>query len=167
MSTFYFDKNDTLDKNLNKDLLLNEISEIIPSIRNISVFETNFVVIFEGDLNASQIEILSNKISSHKSMTTQQRLAKIIKEASEFGQNLILEFAAENMLMGITQAGKTKQVADYLTDVIRYVQTGSLYEVVNEIDRLKNSGIPENLSPYITEERMEIFKNRILGYLNG
>jgi hypothetical protein len=77
----------------------------------------------------------------------------------------MVEFASENVMMGITQAGKTKEVANYLTDVARHIQTGSLYEVINEIDRLKIEGLPQDLSPFITETRLDRFKQKILDYL--
>lgn len=96
-------------------------------------------------------------------LVVQQKIVDAIK----FGHNLTVKFATENVLMGITQAGKTKEVSDYLADVTRYCQTGSLYEVINEIDRLIASGIPTNLSPFITVDRLNEFKQSTLDYLNG
>jgi predicted P-loop ATPase len=89
----------------------------------------------------------------------------VISEAMEFGRTLVVDFAAENVLMGITQAGKTKAVADYLSDVSRYTQTGSLYEVISEIDRLIQEGLPSDLEPFITESRLIAFKQKIIDYL--
>lgn len=91
--------------------------------------------------------------------------AMAVKRAVEFGQELMIRFAGENVALGITQAGKTKEVADYLADVTRYLQTGSLYEVINEIDSLILAGIPSELSPYITQVRMEEFKSKVNNYL--
>lgn len=91
----------------------------------------------------------------------------IVKQAQSFASQIVVEFAAENILMGITQAGKTKVVADYLADVTRYAQTGSLYEVINEITRLINSGIPADLSPFVTQVRLEAFRQKIINYLTG
>lgn len=88
-----------------------------------------------------------------------------IAEAMKFGHDLVIEFAAENILLGITQAGKTKAVADYLEDILRYVQSGSLYEVLHEIDRLMHEGLPAELAPFVTEARLLAFKNKILAYL--
>ena len=90
---------------------------------------------------------------------------KIVTEAISFGQNLIIDFAAENVLMGITQAGKTKEVADYLADVMRYAQSGSLYEVLAEVNRLQTSGLPAELAPFVTTDRMNAFKLKIEQYL--
>lgn len=97
----------------------------------------------------------------------EKQVKSIVIDAKRFGDDLIITFATENILMGITQAGKTKAVSDYLADVTRYAQTGSLYEVVNEIDRLIALGIPSDLAPYVTTQRMTDFKQKVLGYLQG
>jgi len=90
----------------------------------------------------------------------------IIRSAIEFFNEIMTEFAGENISLGITQAGKTKDVADYLADVLRYGQTGSLYEVMSECDRLISEGIPAGLSPFVTETRLTTFKGLIQDYLS-
>jgi len=89
----------------------------------------------------------------------------IISNAMNFGATLKIEFAAENIAMGITQAGKTKAVADYLAKVIVYLDTGSLYEVINEVNSLISEGIPSELSPFVTESRLNTFKAKVQTYL--
>lgn len=94
-----------------------------------------------------------------------ENVKAIIEGAMRFGQDMMVEYASENVLMGITQAGKTKAVADYLANVIRYMQTGSLYEVIHEIERLKADGIPSDLNPFVTTPRLDAFKQKIVDYL--
>lgn len=89
----------------------------------------------------------------------------IVSNAIERGKELLIEFASENVLMGITAAGKTKAVADYLQNIDRYARTGSLYECVNEIDTLIAGEIPVDLSPFVTETRLLNFKQLVLDYL--
>jgi hypothetical protein len=67
--------------------------------------------------------------------------------------------------MGITQAGKTRSVADYLKNVMFYGQSGSLYEVLAEINTFESEGYPSDLSPFVTQARMELFKQKIEDYL--
>ena len=101
----------------------------------------------------------------------QENLEKQVKskiiDAKRFGDDLITLFVTENVLMGITQAGKTKPVADYLQNVMRYIQTGSLHEVVNEVNSLINAGVPLDLNPFVSAERLDMFKQKIINYLQG
>lgn len=89
----------------------------------------------------------------------------IVTQAISFGQHLMIKFAGENVAMGITQAGKTREVADFLEGILKYIQSGSLYEVIVEIDLIISNGIPVGLSPFVTEERLLQFKQDIIDYL--
>lgn len=113
-----------------------------------------------GDHPAADVEdftIVSNN--------NEDAIEDIVKNAMAFFNNISVKYAAENIAMGITAAGKTKDVADYLKEVIRYGQTGSLYEVINEIDALVAATVPGNLSPFVTETRLEEFKAKVEAYL--
>lgn len=94
-----------------------------------------------------------------------ESVQNIISKAMDFGKQVMVEFSAENVLMGITQQNKTKQVITFLNDVKNAMDTGSLYIAIDEIDKIVNLGIPEELSPFITEERLMIFKQKIQSYL--
>jgi 6-pyruvoyl-tetrahydropterin synthase len=89
----------------------------------------------------------------------------IIKNAVQFGQDLIITFAAENVSQGITQAGKTRAVATYLANIQVLLNGGSLYGALDEIDDLVTAGIPSDLSPFITEQRLLNYKEIIEEYL--
>jgi len=89
----------------------------------------------------------------------------IVSDAMKFGEELIVEFASENVLLGITQAGKTKDVSDYLQNLDRYLRSGSLYEAKNEIQSLISNGLDVNLEPFINEERLSDFSSKIDSYL--
>ncbi len=89
----------------------------------------------------------------------------VIKDARRFGENLLENFSAENVLMGITAAGKTGAVVNYLHKLSHYISTGSLYEAINEVDALIAAGLPEDLEPFVTEERLNDYKNTISEYL--
>lgn len=95
-----------------------------------------------------------------------QALQEIVRNAIDFFNGMMIKAAAENIAIGITQQGKTKEVADYLSDVMRYGQSGSLYEVINEIDSLIAATVPPSLSPFVNEERLLNFKQQILDYLS-
>jgi hypothetical protein len=153
-----------------QEFLLSSISDS----DGIVTIDNGFKVVVKRMWTDTDFDLIETYLAS---LTEQGELAKknpplkvvseIVQNARLFGDSLVVTFSAENILMGITQAGKTKVVSDYLADLSRYIQTGSLYEAVNEIDRLVSLGIPESLSPFITLERMDIFKNKIVSYLQG
>lgn len=111
------------------------------------------------------INFWNNAVEQQFSPSLREIISGIINNASVFGNALILDFAVENVQMGITQAGKTKLVADYCANVQRYLQSGSLYAAITEIDSLVNAGIPENLAPFITTQRLNSYKSKIAQYL--
>lgn len=99
--------------------------------------------------------------------TSEELTTEMMTRAIEFGNQLILTASVENVMMGITQAGKTNAVADFGEKLFRYLQTGSLYASITEIDSLIANGLPVELEPFITEERLTDYKNRILAYLGS
>jgi len=117
-------------------------------------------------LDSNQLDSIQTIINDHIAADPSETVRRIISNAMQFGNELMITFAAENVLMGITQLNKTKDVSDYLANVTRYIQTGSLHEVINEVNRLIANGLPEDLAPFITETRLLQFKQKILDYLN-
>lgn len=160
-------KSSTLRGNVNLTKLQQEIetSNIAKTVMNMVDIGSEFAVVFNEGLSIEEKNILDSIISNHNFLSPADEVKIVVSNAITFGNNLIVEFASENVVMGITQAGKTKDVADYLSDLMRYVQTGSLYEVINEVDRLIATGLPVNLAPFITEARLISFKQKILNYL--
>lgn len=104
-------------------------------------------------------------IAAHQPILVSEVAVQRITAAIEFGNRLVIEFAADNVALGITQAGKTKEVVDYCNNMLRYIQSGSLYEVIHEVDALINAGIPGNLAPFVTQEKLEMFKQKIIDFL--
>lgn len=99
------------------------------------------------------------------SVTLREQIQKKINESSVFGRTMILDFMVENVELGITQAGKTIPVADYLFNLQRYVESGSLYAAIAEIDRLTNAGVPADLNPFVTAQRLATYKTRIIAFI--
>lgn len=165
-NSFTYLKTETASGDVNISLLKTEIEQELPSLPLVDVVDSGeeVVVVFSQDINDSNdINVI---IANHQHLSVQEQVKASVQAAIDFGQELILNFASENVLMGITQAGKTKDVADYLADVTRYAQTGSLYEVINEIDRLIAAGLPTDLEPFVTLNRLNAFKANIQGFLS-
>ena len=86
----------------------------------------------------------------------------VVNNAKMFANEIITKAIAENVAMGITQTGKTKLILDTLKDVYYYLQAGSLYEVLTAVDAIT---VTPEMSPFITSDRLLIFKNKIRAYL--
>lgn len=144
----------------NLDLLTQQLDVLLNDFY-ITTLQTQITVHYNDDVLEQDI---INIVNTH---SYNSQILKVVQKAIKFGNDLIISFATENVIMGITQTGKTKAVADYLADMMRYAQSGSLYEVMAEVDRLIASGIPQELAPFVTEARLTQFKQKVLAYLNG
>ncbi len=89
--------------------------------------------------------------------------SKVSKAKEEFNK-LVNEVAGENMIAQITAAGKTKLIADALKDVAYYGAQGSLWEVYTAVEKIQ---ITPEMAPFLTEERKQAFKNRIVGIISN
>lgn len=85
-----------------------------------------------------------------------------IEDAMNFGNKLMVEFTTQNILMGITQDGKTSQVRKALAEVIICLSTGSLYDAIAEV---KAVPVEKRDSKYLTAARLTAFINKIETYL--
>lgn len=101
------------------------------------------------------------------SPTLREIIASKINEASCFGRALILDAAVENVELGITQAGKTRAVANYCSNIQRYLESGSLYAAIEELNRLILEVPPTELSPFITVDRLNEYKSKIVTFLSS
>lgn len=90
-----------------------------------------------------------------------------VSGATAFGQSIAISFATTNILMGITQAGKTQQVADYCQKLQYYISTGSLYAVLNELTRMLNDPVRPSLGlePFINDSLLSNYINQVKAYL--
>lgn len=82
----------------------------------------------------------------------QQAVEIKVQHAIEGFSKLSVRYAAENVLLGITQYGKTKLIADTLADVMRYGQSGSLYQVISALQSIT----PTNeMAPFLTQDKID------------
>lgn len=75
---------------------------------------------------------------------------KIQKAIDGFDQ-LLVTYAASNVLLGITQYGKTKLIADTVADVMRYGQSGSLYQAISALQAIT---VTEEMAPFLTQDKI-------------
>lgn len=131
-----------------------------------SVMEVNFFEEISQEDSDDVYGYWDNITASTFNPTLDEIITKKVNEASIFGNNLIAKAIVENIAMGITQAGKTKAVADLFSNLQYYLKTGSLYAAVAEIDRMVNDGVDPSLDPFVTEERLNNYKSQIQAYLS-
>lgn len=157
----------SFEKIINSDSLTKELmlASLMPSA--INTVGNQVFIVFPSELTQSQVETLNSLVAAHNPNAQLEAIKNVVRAATSFGQSIIIDFAAENVALGITQAGKTKAVADYLANMTRYAQTGSLYEVLAEIDRLEQAGLPQDLVPFVTAARLQIFRTKITSYLQS
>jgi hypothetical protein len=86
----------------------------------------------------------------------------ILTPAMAMGAQIIKEFAAENIALGITQAGMTTRVRLVTGDIVNALSTGSLYDAITAA-----RSIPaESKDPtFVTDVRLLTCVNKIETYL--
>lgn len=89
---------------------------------------------------------------------------KKVKKAIKGVNDLMNRVCSENIVMGITQSGKTKLIADAMKDVFYYAQTGSLYECYNALGEIQPT---EEMSPFLTPTRITTMREQIMNLLTN
>lgn len=117
-------------------------------------------IYFNTELTSEQQAQLATIVANHS--IQQETITAIIKSARGFGTEIIVEFATENVMLGITQDGMTGTVRRHCSEVIDCLITGSLYDAINEIKAIP---VENRDSKYLTPERLTKFCNKIEDYL--
>lgn len=100
--------------------------------------------------------------------TTMEIYTALVQAAVDFGQSLTVQFATQNVMAGITQAGQTLAVLNYTSNLYVYLSTGSLYVAISELENLiaDTSSTKTTLAPFITNDILYAYLNQIQGYLD-
>lgn len=131
--------------------------------RNILDKDGNIIGMLELPDGTSE-EIWAEKLAEYtKTIPIQEKIKASVKSAKDFANQLIIDFATENIMLGITQDGKTGIVLQKLTSVLFAMITGSLYEAITRVKEIPESDYDDK---YITAARLLIFVNKIEAYLN-
>lgn len=85
-----------------------------------------------------------------------------IANAVAFGQHLMIKFAADNVMLGITQAGMTATVRTVMAASIQCLQTGSLYDAIAQVKAIPAESKD---ATFITDARLLAFVNLVEDYL--
>jgi len=115
-----------------------------------------------SDLSPEQQTYILNDFHNRPHVNVQTLIESAVISAREFGMHLMVTFAAENILLGITQEGKTGEVLTKMAGVMPALQAGSLYEAINQLRAIP----PEQYdTKYVTAARLLSAVNKIETYL--
>lgn len=92
------------------------------------------------------------------------RCLQIVTNAQKEWATLVAGFAAENIAMGITQAGKTLLISGALYQVAVYGSQGSLWQAYNA---LSNIVVTPDMAPFLTDARIQWMKNKMIEAISG
>lgn len=146
-------------KNVNAPKLLKEIKALnLPNFSGIYTRGQDVRTIFELSLSPENKNILDLAVDAHTNDPDPEAYvsAKIVK-AREFGNTLIVEFGARNIILGLS-TGQIRQVMNKLSDLTTALSTGSLNVAVDEIDSLQ----PDTI---LTTELIAEYRAKITSFL--
>lgn len=142
------------------------------------VQDSTLRVIFNRELTQQEQDDCSAFVVAFIDYETVDQLADYLdNEVTPFVKQLLTKFAAGNIAMGITQAGKTADVlglfekrveigASELVSLKAALDTGSLYVALSVLQYYRdNIANYSALSPYITDTRLLEMKNKIEQFL--
>lgn len=174
-------KTDTATNDVNEDSLKTQIagSSISETVADVVILETSFVVVFENDITSSDKTELDGIITNHEHITTAESMKQYLEySVYPFIEDIIYTFAAENIAMGITQAGKANGVLalfELKADVDSSgrpislkgaFDTGSLYAALDVLSYHRtNISNYSDLTPFITDARLLALMNKIETFL--
>lgn len=130
----------------------------VPSVEDTSWTHHPEVIAVQGVPAHKGIQLKATAASDK----AQEAVHKAVRAAMDFGSSLITDFAAENILLGITSDGMTKTVRQHMSEIILALQTGSLYDAIDEID---NFPAENKDAKYITDARLQEYKDKITTFL--
>jgi hypothetical protein len=170
----------TYEKEIDSQKLSRELAQAsIPAPLRIDTVGSQVIIVFDDGLSNEQHDALSAIVNGHIKLTTAESLTIYLdSQVFPFITNLIRLFAAENIAMGITQAGKAGHVLALFSKPVAIpnehfqcslknsFDTGSLYVSLDIIEFFRNNPNEfDGLSPFVTDARLLAMKNKIEQFL--
>jgi hypothetical protein len=153
----------TYIKNINIDKLNSELKLYMSAkYSHINYSNTSIDIFFSLELTSSEKEQLDTLVQNHSPINMTEIVKNTVKNATSFGSELMIDFATENVLMGIAQDGMTSTVRKNMEQVILALTTGSLYDAITEAKSIPSE---KKDYKYITDVRLLNFINKIEDYL--
>lgn len=164
-----------ITKELNIEKLKDEIKadDLAIELESYFFYKDSGYIEFRFDLSENEIESLMLILESHTTDSSQSQMVDVtITNVTSFVYALRNEFVKENILAGITQMNKTREVGTLMRDIDYWMLNKSLYEAMEEVDiliaKIEDPEQPEEeILPFISIERLELFKGKIQSFLAG
>ena len=121
---------------------------------------------------------IEESLQEHPQVTSEKYVDNVLLNAETFGKDTMKEFLRENVMMGITAAGKTAGVLGAFGEkllltgetrpvsFIETIEANSLTVSVKLLDKMiADISNYSGLDPYITAPRLTAFRNKFATYL--
>lgn len=118
--------------------------------------------VLSDDAYQAYVDSLADVMAAYETSLPALYIQGLVTSAMMFGQQILIQFRAENVAMGIMQDNMTGWLLEKLSSVMEAILAGSLSEA---IVRLKAVPIAEYDGKYLTVPRMISFINKIEVYL--
>lgn len=114
----------------------------------------------DGELSSEELTVLEDLVNSSVVVnpTVQVIYQNVVRDAITFGNQVIFEFAVENVLLGITGLGLTSKVRKVTSEITSALMTGSLYDAVFEITKLQGEDLDDVI---LTPTRILAFRHKL------
>lgn len=120
--------------------------------------QMTIVVLTDQELSVGEEMVLNQIVSDHDPFDVTLAVRASIRKSIIGAQDIVEQFATENVLMGITEAGKTKLIADAVSPVMYYLQTGAVTVAIEELQAIQ---IDETMAPFLTEVRRSQYVEKL------
>lgn len=152
--------------NYNKSILAHKLqSELVALGLPVQYIETlglSVSINCTEELTVDQQLALNQAVNAHQAVASREYIKSVIAEAMFFGNSLIEDFATDNILLGITQAGMTGTVRKALREVSSALRSGSLKDAIIEMRAVPSE---DKDGTFINDTRLLDYINRIETYL--
>lgn len=148
----------------------------VPSADGVCSCDEGYNVIEKNPFTQDDIDAVSAYFSAltqsgettKMTPTTKELIQNSIAVAQAFGNELILQYGAENVLLGISyHPAQSIALSDYLGSLLNLLSSGSLYGAIDQINMYiaDVSSEKSNLSPYVTDVVLYKYMNQIQAWL--
>ena len=148
----------TFTKTVNPSGLLADIKSVLNQVSHVNYYGDQVSIYFPSELVPDDYNVMYATLENHAKQfyDTKDYVKSSVGSAIEFGQQVLVEFGTENVLLGIQQYNETNRVRRVMAQVSSAISSGALTDAIYETRQIP------------VEERDAIFLSaaRLLKYVN-